>query len=205
MRVNGRVVGRLATQVLPQDTVLWEGQRLQANPFSYLLLNKPKNCLCTKQDPQKRRTVMDLLPKDHAHLFPVGRLDRNTTGLLLLTNDGYLAQQLSHPSHHTEKAYQVVLNRPFASHHLAEAMAGIRSKGERLWFDKVEVLSSPKALSVTLFSGKNRVIRRVCEALGYEVMKLDRRRYAGLEKKGLVSGKWRPLRDAEVRALKQKT
>ena len=169
------------------------------------MLNKPAGFVTTVSDELGRDTVIDLLKEIKERLYPIGRLDKNTTGLLLLTNDGDLAAKLSHPSHNIEKVYHVTLHKPFTKEDRDRILAGIRLKDGKVRADRVSHALGTKKdqLRITLHSGKNRIVRRLFEALGYEVKKLDRVQYAFLPKKGLSVGCWRKLTKKEVDALKK--
>ena len=205
--VNGKPVTEPGTKVLPTDTVKINGKKITiSSNFVYILLNKPKDYITTAEDPQGRRTVLDLIR--HAtteRVFPVGRLDRNTSGVLLLTNDGDLAQKLAHPSHEIKKVYHVVLDKPLA-HADFNKIAG----GEVVLEDgpaHVDALAytDPKdrtQIGLEIHSGRNRIVRRIFEHLGYDVRGLDRVMYAGLTKKNVQRGKWRLLTEKEIRILK---
>lgn len=186
------------------DNVVLFGQSITIPHKIYILLNKPKDYITTLSDEHNRKTVMDLLPEDlSVRLYPVGRLDRNTTGLLLFTNDGQLAQKLSHPSYQTSKGYHVLLNMPL-KHADKDAIAtGVELVDGKVFIDSIEFL--PKTphdqVKVFLHSGKNRVIRRLFEHFGYQVVRLDRIYYAGLTKKDLIVGKWRYLTPNEIQMI----
>ncbi|MCB0790424.1 MAG: rRNA pseudouridine synthase [Flavobacteriales bacterium] len=205
VQVNGKVVTELGTKVGPGDVVVYGGQRLSMERKRYVLLNKPKDFITTTDDPRDRRTVMNLV--GHAcpeRIYPVGRLDRNTTGVLLLTNDGDLAKRLTHPRHGVEKLYHVFLNRSVTQadvHRLVEGVA--LDDGPANADEASYVGADKKQVGVRLHSGRNRVVRRMFEALGYEVMKLDRVVFAGLTKKDLPRGKWRHLTEKEINLLRR--
>ena len=170
----------------------------------YILLNKPKNYITTAQDEFDRKTVLELVPiAQRQRLFPVGRLDRDTTGLLLITNDGELAQKLAHPKHKTPKTYRVTLSQPINAHALDKLHFGIRLPDGLIKPDRLYAVPGSKNTQVVIeiHSGKNRIIRRIFEKLGYEVISLDRFKYAGLTKKNLAIGNWRYLIPKEVQTL----
>lgn len=202
--VNGKKVTEVGTKVKPTDDVTYKGKRLSREKLVYVLLNKPKDAVTTRKDPEGRRTVMDLVEKaGRERLFPVGRLDRNTTGLLLLTNDGALADRLAHPSHGVEKLYEVELKEPISEENFNKLQSGIELDDGPVKIDEV-ALTDPTGLrlGVKIHEGRNRIIRRTFEKLGYEINKLDRVLYAGLTKKNLPRGHWRFLTEKEVIRLK---
>jgi 23S rRNA pseudouridine2605 synthase len=170
----------------------------------YLLLNKPKDFITTTSDPDERKTVMELIAGAcEQRIYPVGRLDRNTTGLLLFTNDGELAEKLSHPSHEIKKVYQVELDKPITDDDFQQIKAGITLEDGPVKVDDLAIVT-PDAMvvGIEIHSGRNRIVRRIFEHLGYEVLKLDRSVYAGLNKKDLPRGNWRFLTEKEVVKLK---
>jgi len=199
--VNGVVVTELGTKVGPGDKVVYGGQRLSREAKRYVLLNKPKDFITTTDDPRDRRTVMALVEQACAErIYPVGRLDRLTTGLLLLTNDGDLAKKLTHPSHGAEKIYHVTLDKNVTHAHLQQLVSGVNLDDGPAHADEASYVDAAgkREVGVKLHMGRNRVVRRMFEALGYEVLKLDRVVFAGLTKKDLPRGKWRHLSDKEV-------
>lgn len=199
--VNGKVVTELGTKIAPTDKVHYGGQRLSREQLRYVLLNKPKDFITTTDDPRERRTVMALVESACTErLYPVGRLDRNTTGVLLLTNDGDLAKKLTHPSHGAEKIYHVTLDKAVTKADLDQLVEGVPlddGPAHAVEANYVEG-SGKKEVGLKLHMGRNRVVRRMFEALGYEVVKLDRVVFAGLTKKDLPRGKWRHLSEKEV-------
>ncbi len=204
IKVNGKIVTELGTKVMPGDMVVYGKQRLKNEKKVYVLLNKPKDYITTTEDPQKRRTVLDILGNAFTErLYPVGRLDRNTTGLLLLTNDGEMAKKLSHPSHRIKKLYHVSLNKKITKTDLQKIAEGITIGNDTIIPDSIAIVSKEKQneLGIEIHSGQNRVVRRIFEQLGYKVTKLDRVIYAGLTKKDLPRGKWRKLSEKEVSFL----
>ncbi|OWP63468.1 hypothetical protein CDA63_08810 [Hymenobacter amundsenii] len=204
IKVNGEVVTEMGYQVQPSDTVQYGKTNLSREKQVYLLLNKPKDFLTTTDDPEGRRTVMELIKSaSKERVFPVGRLDRNTTGLLLFTNDGEVAQKLSHPSHRNKKIYQVELDKPLTEEHLRQIAAGVELEDGKAEVDDVAVVAgNPHFVGVEIHIGRNRIVRRIFEHLGYDVVTLDRVQYAGLTKKDLPRGKWRFLSEKEVIRLK---
>ncbi len=203
--VNGQVVTDLGVKVKPSDKVTYKGKLLSRERKVYILLNKPKGYITTVSDPQERKTVMDLVKNAcEERIFPVGRLDRNTSGLLLLTNDGELSAKLSHPSGLVKKIYLVELNqglKPEDEDKLRDPSFALEDGPVNL--DGLSILSSDrKKLGIQIHSGKNRIVRRIFESLGYEIEKLDRTVYANLTKEGLPRGHWRFLTEKEVIRLK---
>ena len=208
VKVNGKVVTEMGYQVMPGDEVSYGGEKLRSERLRYFLLNKPKGFITTTDDPQERRTVMMLMDGCCAErIYPVGRLDRATTGLLLFTNDGELAKRLTHPSTQVEKVYQVELNKPVTKEDMKKLLEGIELEDGPMHVDDIQYAAVGKTVDkrivgVALHSGRNRIVRRLFEALGYEVHKLDRTVFAGLTKKDLPRGRWRELTDKEVGFLK---
>lgn len=204
--VNGIVVTELGTKILPTDKVQYGDQSLKREKLRYVLLNKPKGFITTTDDPQERKTVMALIDKAcRERIYPVGRLDRNTTGVLLFTNDGDLAKKLIHPRHGVQKIYHVVLDKPLTKKDMMQILAGIQLDDGLIKADAVEYIGDGKdrkELGIELHSGKNRVIRRIFEKLDYKVVRLDRVSFAGLTKKNLPRGEWRHLEEKEVSFLK---
>ncbi|MFN4853439.1 MAG: pseudouridine synthase [Bacteroidota bacterium] len=203
--VNGTIITELGHKIKPHDIVHCGGDLITNEKKVYLLLNKPKDYITTVTDPGKRKTVMELVADAcRERIYPVGRLDRNTTGLLLFTNDGDLAKKLTHPRYGIEKIYHVELSMPLAKMDLDAIRKGINLDDGPVQVDEinyVEFASSKKEVGIKLHSGKNRVVRRIFESLGYKVLKLDRVVFAGLTKKDLARGRWRFLSGAEVSKL----
>jgi len=204
--VNKEIITELGYKVKRGDKVHMDGQLLVAEKIQYVLLNKPKGFVTTTDDPQERKTVMDLISKaSNERIYPVGRLDRNTTGLILFTNDGDLAKKLTHPKHRVRKVYHVFLDKPFTKTDMKKALDGVELEDGKLIIDKlsyVEGVDSKKEVGIQIHSGKNRIIRRLFEHLGYDVVRLDRVVFAGLTKKDLPRGKWKHLSKAEVDFIK---
>ena len=204
--VNGIVISELGHKVDPtKDVIRYNGETLKRERMVYVLLNKPKDYITTTDDPMERRTVMQLVDKaSKERIYPIGRLDRNTTGLLLMTNDGDLADKLSHPKNNIVKLYQVELNKALTQGDLNKIGFGLELEDGLIKPDSVSYVAgaSKKEIGIQIHSGKNRIVRRIFEHLGYEVVKLDRSVYASLTKKDLPRGRWRYLTDEEVIQLK---
>ena len=203
--VNGTVVTELGTKVLRSDEVKFRDQPVTMEKKVYVLLNKPKDYVTTSDDPQQRKTVMDLVKNAcEERIYPVGRLDRNTTGVLLLTNDGDLASKLTHPKFLKKKVYHVYLDKPVTATDLQKIAEGIELEDGEVHADAIEYASptDEKQVGIEIHSGKNRIVRRIFESLGYRVVKLDRVQFAGLTKKNLRRGDWRFLTQKEVEMLR---
>ena len=203
--VNGQVVTVLGTKILRTDEVKFHDQLVKIEKKVYVLLNKPKDYVTTSDDPQQRKTVMDLVKNAcPERIYPVGRLDRNTTGVLLLTNDGDLASKLTHPKYLKKKIYHVYLDKNVTAHDLQQIADGVQLEDGEIKADDVQYASptDKKQVGIEIHSGKNRIVRRIFEALGYRVQKLDRVQFAGLTKKNLKRGDWRYLTEEEVDRLR---
>lgn len=203
--VNGEVITAMGYRVKPGDVVTFQGRVVQPGKKVYILLNKPKDYVTTTDDERGRRTVLDLIKGvTEERIYPVGRLDRNTTGLLLLTNDGELAQKLTHPSYEVRKVYHVVLNKNISREELEQIKNGIELEDGIAEVDDVDYAGTglKNEVGIELHSGKNRIVRRIFEHLGFEVIALDRVLYAGLTKKDIPRGHWRYLTDKEILRLK---
>ena len=203
--VNGVVVTELGTKVnVLNDDIRFNGQRLKGEAKVYIVMNKPKGYVTTASDPHAEKTVMDLLKGCPTRVFPVGRLDKSTTGVLMFTNDGEMAERLTHPSYNKKKIYQVVLDGPLSEEDRQKILAGIELSDGRIAADELEFIDSHdhRQLGIEIHSGKNRIVRRIFESLGYEVRALDRVYFAGLTKKGLKKSDWRYLTEGEVNILK---
>lgn len=205
--VNGKIVTEMGTKVGPGDVIHYGGQKLSTEKKRYVLLNKPKDFITTTDDPRDRRTVMALI--DDActeRLYPVGRLDRHTTGVLLMTNDGDLAKKLTHPSHGAEKIYHATLDKALTKADLERLVSGIHLEDGPANADEASYVANgtKKEVGLKIHMGRNRVVRRMFEAMGYEVVKLDRVVFAGLTKKDLPRGKWRHLTEKEVLFLSKR-
>ncbi|EON78435.1 Ribosomal large subunit pseudouridine synthase B [Lunatimonas lonarensis] len=202
--VNGAVITSLGYKVRRTDKVTYKDKKLNPERPVYLLLNKPKDFITTTDDPFERKTVMQLISNACSErVFPIGRLDRNTTGLLLFTNDGELSERLAHPSNQIKKIYQVSLDKPLAKKDLEIILEGVELEDGLTKVDDLQILSKDKTiLGMEIHSGKNRIVRRIFAHFGYEVIALDRVMYAGLTKKDLPRGNYRFLSESEVINLK---
>ena len=203
--VNGQVVTELGTKILRTDEVRFHDQPVTIEKKVYVLLNKPKDYVTTSDDPQQRKTVMDLVKNAcPERIYPVGRLDRNTTGVLLLTNDGDMASKLTHPKYLKKKIYHVFLDKACSAHDMQQIAEGIELEDGVIKADDVQYAhpTDKKQVGIEIHSGKNRIVRRIFESLGYRVQKLDRVQFAGLTKKNLKRGDWRYLTEEEVDRLR---
>ena len=205
VKVNGEIITELGTKVKRSDTVLFHDQQVNIEKKVYVLLNKPKDYVTTSDDPQNRKTVMDLVKgvcRDR--IYPVGRLDRNTTGVLLLTNDGELATKLTHPQFLKKKIYHVFLDKNVTAADMRQIAEGIELEDGEIHADAIEYASETdrKQVGIEIHSGRNRIVRRIFEHLGYKVHKLDRVYFAGLTKKNVRRGDWRFLTEKEVNMLR---
>lgn len=205
VKVNGEVVTELGTKVMRTDEVVFHDQPVSLEKKVYVLLNKPKDCVTTSDDPQQRKTVMDLVKNVcPERIYPVGRLDRNTTGVLLLTNDGDLASKLTHPKYLKKKVYHVFLDKNVTAHDMQKIAEGVELEDGEVHADAIEYAhdTDKNQVGIEIHSGKNRIVRRIFESLGYHVIKLDRVQFAGLTKKNLRRGDWRFLTAQEVDMLR---
>ena len=203
--VNGEVVTELGTKVnIYTDDIRFNGERLKGEEKVYIVMNKPKGYVTTASDPHADRTVMDLLKGCGARVFPVGRLDKNTTGVLMFTNDGEIAEKLTHPSYDKKKIYQVSLDNKLKREDYEKILSGVELSDGMIAADELEYIEEDdhRKLGIEIHSGKNRIVRRIFESLGYEVKALDRVYFAGLTKKGLKRGEWRFLTEGEVNLLR---
>ena len=203
--VNGTVVTELGTKVTPNDDIRFNNERVNPERKVYVLLNKPKDCVTTVDDPQERKTVLDCLKGiGKERIYPVGRLDRNTTGVLLLTNDGDMAAKLTHPKFMKKKVYHVTCDKNVAMSDMDLLVSGIELEDGPVYADEVSYVNEAdrSQIGIEIHSGKNRIVRRMLEHLGYRVNKLDRVLFAGLTKKNLRRGDWRYLTDKEVNMLR---
>ncbi|KUK78418.1 MAG: Pseudouridine synthase [Proteiniphilum acetatigenes] len=205
VKVNGEVVTELGTKITRADEVMFHNQPVRLESKVYVLLNKPKGFVTTTDDPENRKTVMELVKSACSErIYPVGRLDRATTGVLLLTNDGDLASKLTHPKYEKRKIYQVWLDKPVTMEHMQAIADGIELEDGEIHADAISYVTEEDLtqVGIEIHSGKNRVVRRIFEKLGYRVLKLDRVYFAGLTKKKLSRGKWRYLSEQEVNMLR---
>ena len=206
VKVNGVIATEPGYKVLPTDEIIFNGKKLFVTKnLVYILLNKPKDYITTTDDPQGRKTVLQLIQKaTEERIYPIGRLDRNTSGVLLLTNDGDLTQKLSHPSYEIKKIYEVKLDKPLIKADFDKIMEGLVLEDGPVKVDSLAYADSKdrSIIGIEIHSGRNRIVRRIFEHLGYDVKGLDRVMYAGLTKKNVERGKWRYLADKEIRLLK---
>ena len=205
VRVNGEIIKEMGHKVHATDKVQFEDQTLKRERLVYVLLNKPKGFITSMDDPFERKTVMSLVEKAvDERIYPVGRLDRNTTGLLLFTNDGQIAKKLTHPSHRIKKIYHVTLDQNLSDEHFNAIAEGISLEDGMIKPDAIAFVKddSAKEIGLEIHSGKNRIVRRMFEHFGYHVHKLDRVKFGGLTKKDLPRGKWRFLSGPEINMLK---
>ena len=204
--INDKVVTELGTKVDPTtDRVKYDGREIKFDTLRYFVLNKPKDFITTSKDPQNRKTVMHLIENACIErIYPVGRLDRNTLGVLLFTNDGDLAEKLTHPRNNISKTYLVELNKKFEADHSKEISTGIELEDGQIHADDIYFpnKNDRKTVVITIHSGKNRIVRRIFEHFDYQIKKLDRIDFAGITKKNLKRGQWRPLDEKEVGFLK---
>ncbi len=205
VKVNGQVVTEMGTRVSLGDEVVYKGKVLNPEKKVYLLLNKPRGYVTTLDDPHAEKTVMDLVGRACSQrIYPVGRLDKDTTGLLLFTNDGELAKKLTHPGYEKKKVYHVFLDKKISETDLQKITDGIQLEDGLIAADAISYAGSNdrKQVGIEIHSGKNRIVRRIFEHLGYRIVKLDRVLFAGLTKKDLPRGKWRFLSEREIAFLK---
>lgn len=203
--VNDQIILEMGYKIKPGDVVKYDGETINAEPKRYVLLNKPKDFITTMDDPLGRKTVMSLVRKAcRERIYPVGRLDRDTTGVLLFTNDGDLAKKLTHPRYKASKIYHIELHKTVTNEDIEKLRAGIHLEDGKIACDKAEFIQNTgnREVGVEIHSGKNRIVRRMFESLGYTVIKLDRVQFAGLTKKDLPRGFFRHLTDQEVAFLK---
>lgn len=205
VKVNGDVITELGTKITRADTVLFKDKPIELESKVYVLLNKPKGFVTTTDDPENRKTVMDLVKSACSErIYPVGRLDRGTTGVLLLTNDGDLASKLTHPRYEKRKIYQVWVDKPVTAEHMQEIADGIELEDGEIHVDAISYVTEEDLtqIGIEIHSGKNRIVRRIFEKFDYRVLKLDRVYFAGLTKKNLSRGRWRYLTEKEVNMLR---
>jgi 23S rRNA pseudouridine2605 synthase len=202
--INGIVTTKPFYRVLPEDIVEHKNIVLKQEKYIYILLNKPQNCLSTTTDDRQRKTVLDFIKIDKKHrIYPVGRLDFDTTGLMIITNDGNLTQKLLHPKNEVAKVYHVTLNKTFDCSDLLKIKHGIELEDGLIAADTAFHLKKKNQVSIEIHSGKNRIIKRIFNHLGYQVLALDRASIAGLKEDSLTIGKWRFLRPDEIQFLKK--
>ncbi|WP_299057221.1 pseudouridine synthase [uncultured Polaribacter sp.] len=205
VEVNGKLVTEMGYKVQPDDIIRFDGTSISPEEKRYILLNKPKNYITTMEDDRGRKTVMELIANaSKERIYPVGRLDRNTTGLLLFTNDGDLAKKLTHPKHNVRKLYHASLDRKLDLKDLEKLRGDVIIEGRKVFIDAVSYVDGePKSeIGIEIHSGRNRIVRKIFEHVGYKVNKLDRVVFAELTKKNLPRGRWRPLTNQEVNNLK---
>ena len=203
--VNGEVITELGTKVnINTDDIRFNGERLKGEAKIYIVMNKPKGYVTTASDPHADKTVMDLMKGCPSRVFPVGRLDKNTTGVLMFTNDGEIAEKLTHPSYDKKKIYQVSLDSKLKQEDFEKILSGVELSDGMIAADELEYIEEDdhRKLGIEIHSGKNRIVRRIFESLGYEVKALDRVYFAGLTKKGLKRGEWRYLTEGETNLLR---
>ena len=202
--VNAKVVTEMGFKVQPGDVVKFDGTSVSPEAKKYVLLNKPKNYITTMDDERGRKTVMDLIENaTKERVYPVGRLDRNTTGLLLFTNDGDLAKKLTHPKHNVQKLYHASLDKKLDLKHLHKLRGEVIIEGRKVFIDEIDYVAGEmkSEVGIKIHSGRNRIVRKIFESLGYKVVKLDRVIFAGLTKKNLPRGRYRELTEQEVNTL----
>jgi len=206
VKVNGTIATEPGYKIQPTDEIVFNGKKLFVTKnLVYILLNKPKDYITTTDDPQGRKTVLELIQKATTErVYPIGRLDRNTSGVLLLTNDGDLTQKLSHPSYEIKKIYEVKLDKVLAKGDFDKILKGIKLEDGEVQVDSLAYADSKdkSIIGIEIHSGRNRIVRRIFESLGYDVKGLDRVMYANLTKKNVERSKWRYLSDKEIRLLK---
>ena len=204
VEINGKLVTEMGYKVQPDDIVRFDGTSITPEQKKYVLLNKPKNYITTMDDDRGRKTVMELIANaSKERIYPVGRLDRNTTGLLLFTNDGDLAKKLTHPKHNVRKLYHASLDRKLELRDLEKLRGEVIIEGRKVFIDAISYVNGePKSeIGIEIHSGRNRIVRKIFEHVGYKVNKLDRVVFAELTKKNLPRGRWRPLTNLEVTNL----
>ncbi|GAB4298104.1 MAG: hypothetical protein Kow0068_22100 [Marinilabiliales bacterium] len=206
VKVNGKIITELGTKISKSDKVLFNDKPIRPEKKVYILLNKPKDYITTVDDPNAEKTVMHLIKGAcRERVYPVGRLDRNTTGVLLFTNDGELAKKLTHPKYNRKKIYHVFLDKAITASDMKRIVEGIVLDDGPIAADSIQYVNpeDKKQVGIEIHSGRNRIIRRIFEHLGYKVIKLDRVYFAGLTKKNLPRGKWRMLTEKEINMLKR--
>lgn len=206
--VNGKVIRELGVKVSPKDEIKYKGKKISREQQVYILLNKPKDVVTTVRDKHADRTVIDLVKNAcPERVYPVGRLDKNTTGVLLLTNDGELTKQLTHPSYNKKKIYHVHLNKDLIKGDMLKIIEGLQLDDDFIQADAISYVDEKDKtqVGIEIHSGQNRIVRRIFESLGYKIRKLDRVYFAGLTKKNVPRGKWRFLTPQEISILKRKS
>ncbi len=206
--VNDEKITELGTKVSPTDVIRYKGERISREKNVYILLNKPKDVISTVRDKHASRTVIDLVKNAcPERVYPVGRLDKNTTGVMLLTNDGELTKQLTHPSYKKKKIYHVVLDKDVTKQHMVQIVEGMQLEEDYIEADAISYVEEDDKtqIGIEIHTGQNRIVRRIFESLGYKIKKLDRVYFAGLTKKNLPRGKWRFLTPLEISNLKRKS
>lgn len=206
--VNGKIITELGVKVSPKDDIRYKGKKIVREKKVYILLNKPKDFVTTVKDKHAEKTVIDIVKNACLErVYPVGRLDKNTTGVLLLTNDGELTKELTHPSHNKKKIYHVHLDKDVTKEHMLQIIEGIQLDEDFIAADAIQHVddNDKTQIGIEIHSGQNRIVRRIFESLGYKIKKLDRVYFAGLTKKNLSRGKWRFLTPQEISILKRKS
>lgn len=206
--VNGEIITELGVKVSPKDDIRYKGKKIVREKKVYILLNKPKDYVTTVKDKHADKTVIDIVKNACLErVYPVGRLDKNTTGVLLLTNDGELTKELTHPSHNKRKIYHVQLDKDLTKQDLLQIIEGVQLDEDFIAADAINYVDEKDKtqVGIEIHSGQNRIVRRIFESLGYKIKKLDRVYFAGLTKKNLPRGKWRFLNEKEIAMLKRKS
>ena len=204
VEVNGKLVTEMGYKVMPEDVVRFDGTSISPEKKRYVLLNKPKNYITTMEDDRGRSTVMELIQNaTKERIYPVGRLDRNTTGLLLFTNDGEMAKKLTHPKHNVRKLYHASLDRKLDLKDLEKLRGDVIIEGKKVFIDAISYVEGEQKteIGIEIHSGRNRIVRKIFEHVGYKVNKLDRVLFSGLTKKNLPRGRWRELTSQEIANL----
>ena len=205
VKIKNKEIATLGTKIFSDDIVLVDGNQIYIEKKKYILLNKPRGYITTMHDEKGRKTVLDLIKgASQERIFPVGRLDQETTGLLLFTNDGLLAKRLTHPKHEIKKTYHVTLNKKLKQHHLLKIKGGLILDDGIAFVDDIDYLDTYKKIKIELHIGRNRIVRRIFESFNYQVLELDRVDYAGFNKKNLSLGQWRALKASEIKKLNRK-
>ena len=203
--INGKTIKKMGIIIKKTDKVKVDNKNISPEKKIYILLNKPKDYITTNKDTHNRKIVIDLIKNVKERIFPIGRLDRKTTGLLLLTNDGELSKKLMHPSHKIKKIYSLQINKPITKNDFNKLKEGIVIDNEKIHINKINILNNRKELGIEIHMGKNRIIRKLFESLHYKIIKLDRVMFGPLTKKNLPRGKWKFLDQKELRLLKNFT